>query len=98
MGLKYLYKSNYFSRLADTYTDYGAWSESISGAGGLPSDESIELFLDSLISAGIEIVDQKMRVPQINLHHLFDKYSNKLSSGKSINYDDYDGFHACSVK
>lgn len=33
-----------------------------------------------------------MRVPQINLIHLFNKYSDKSFGTKSINYEDYDGF------
>jgi len=44
MTLKYLYKGYYFSKIEETYTDYGIWSESISGAEGIPSGESIELF------------------------------------------------------
>lgn len=92
MGLKYLYKGFYFSKITDSYADYGAWSESCTGAGGLPSDESIELFLENLRSNDINIVEYNLRVPQLNLKYIFDKYSKSHKEIKEINYFDYDGF------
>ena len=94
INLRYLYKGFYFSKLADSYTDYGAWSESLTGAGGLPSDESIELFLDTLTANAIEITDMTQRVPHIHLRHLYEKYSAKRSAQRSgkADYQEYDGF------
>jgi hypothetical protein len=94
MSLRFLYKGFYFSKLADTYTDYGAWSESCSGAGGLPSDESIELFLDLLTASGIHLTDMTQRVPQVNLLHLYDKYSVRYAAllARKPDYEDFDGF------
>ena len=97
MSLKYLYKGEYFSRLADVYADYGAWSESCSGAGGLPSDESIELFLDCLTANNIEIHDNKICVPKFDPPRLSKKYYANYIGNKDtqlLNYQSeiYDGF------
>jgi hypothetical protein len=94
MRLTYLYKGFYFSKLAETYADYGAWSESCCGAGGLPSDESIELFLDILSTTGIHLTDMTQRVPQVNLRHLYEKYSAKYAAATAHkpDYQDFDGF------
>lgn len=93
MSLKYLFKSFYFSKIEGSYADYGAWSESISGAGGLPSEESVELFLDFLRNNGIKIFDSKIRVPQLHYYYLFEKYSNMYkNSAKYNDFKDFDGY------
>ncbi len=96
MGIKYLYKGFYYPTIMETYMDYGACSESISGAGGFPSSDSIELFLDYLIEEDIEIKIQSIRIPRIGLENLGKKYSNKYSNkttiGLHIEYEIYDGF------
>lgn len=92
MILKYLYEGNYFTSLRDTYTDYGSWSESCCGAGGLPSDESIELFLDRLSADGISIIDRSTRLPVLNLTRLAEKYSKAARLEKNQAFDDYEQF------
>jgi hypothetical protein len=95
MLLRYVYEGNYFSSLRNTYTDYGSWSESCAGAGGLPSDESIELFLDRLSSSGIAVIDRSARCPQLNLTKLAEKYAKETGLKERQapeEYAQFDGF------
>lgn len=89
--LRFLYSGAYFATAADSYADYGAWSEAMTGAGGLPSGESIEHFIDLLAASGIEVIPRGFRHPSFRLRALAGKYSGHAEAMPLGDLQSFDG-------